>query len=465
MRTRSIAKALIHATLPMTAALLAGCALPSEGTAVATLPTASTASPSAASQAPVPPATSAPSEVAASAALSTAASEQPQATTAVPTSPTISPAPTENTASAGLAAPTPKPVPAPNQPYAQRDDVRAFAESLAASRGLSAGEITKHLATAKYIPAVAKLMMPPAAGTAKDWGAYRSRFIEPKRIAAGAEFWRANETWLRQAEARWGVPASIIVGVVGVETFYGRITGSFRVIDALATLSFDFPTGRRDRTPFFRAQLEEFLHWCHREGIDPQTVLGSYAGAIGLPQFMPGSITRWALDFDGDGRIDLMKSHADVVGSVAHYMAAHGWQRDMPTHYPVAAPVNASDRATLLVPDILPTFTTAHLQALGAKLGSDAARNHAGPLALVELQNGPSAAPSYVAGTENFYVVTRYNWSSYYALAVIELGQAVQSSLEAGRASAKRRAPTTNGAGTTSAALRPDRKTSAQITR
>lgn len=348
--------------------------------------------------------------------------------------------------------PTPHPVPAANQPYTQRDDVRAFAESLAVSRGLSAEEISKQLAMAKYSPMVAKLMMPPSAGTAKDWGAYRSRFIEPKRVAAGVEFWRANDAWLRQAEARWGVPASLIVGVVGVETFYGRITGNFRVIDALATLSFDFPTGRRDRTPFFRAQLEEYLHWCQREGIDPQSVLGSYAGAIGLPQFMPGSIARWAMDFDGDGRIDLMKSQADVVGSVAHYMAAHGWQRDMPTHYGVAAPVNASDRATLLVPDILPTFTTAQMQALGAKLQGDAAQNHRGPLALVELQNGPVKAPSYVAGTENFYVVTRYNWSSYYALAVIELGQAVQASLQ--------------GAGAAVNKPRPDGlKTSAQVNR
>jgi membrane-bound lytic murein transglycosylase B len=466
MPMRSIATTLLHLTLPLTVTLLAGCALPTEGAAVAALPATSAALPvvSAIPRVPVVPVVAVLPDTL---ATSNTAAATPAAAAATPAPQASAPAPSESAspASAGVAAPTPKPVPAANQPYVQRDDVRAFAESLALSRGLSVDQISQQLATAKYIPAVAKLMMPPAAGTAKDWGAYRSRFIEPKRIAAGAEFWRANDAWLRQAEARWGVPASIIVGVVGVETFYGRITGSFRVIDALATLSFDFPTGRRDRTPFFRAQLEEFLHWCHREGTDPQSVLGSYAGAIGLPQFMPGSITRWALDFDGDGRVDLMKSHADVVGSVAHYMAAHGWQRDMPTHYPVAAPVNASDRATLLVPDILPTFTTAHLQALGAKLDGDAARNHRGPLALVELQNGPSGAPSYVAGTENFYVVTRYNWSSYYALAVIELGQAVQASLEAGRASAKRRAPAANGAGTATAALRPDRKTSAQITR
>ncbi len=433
MLTRPIAHTLVTATLALTALLMGGCAVPADGAPAASAAATATSTATASTALPNTVAATPPSPPA-----SDASSLAPSAATATPTP---APAATVVATALSLATPAPRLVPAPNQPYTQRDDVRAFAEALAASRGLSAEEISQQLAMAKYSPLVAKLMMPPAAGTAKDWGAYRSRFIEPKRVAAGVEFWRANEAWLQEAEARWGVPASVVVGVVGVETFYGRITGNFRVIDALATLSFDFPTGRRDRSPFFRAQLEEYLHWCHREGIDPQSVLGSYAGAIGLPQFMPGSITRWALDFDGDGRIDLMKSPADVVGSVAHYMAAHGWQRDMPTHYGVAAPVNTSDRATLLVPDILPTFTTAQMQSLGAKLHGDAAQNHRGPLALVELQNGPVNAPSYVAGTENFYVVTRYNWSSYYALAVIELGQAVQASLKAGQGSASKRRP------------------------
>ncbi len=318
-----------------------------------------------------------------------------------------------------------RPVPAANQPYAGRDDVRAFAAAMALERGLDGAWTLSQLNQARYIPQVAKLMMPPPAGSAKDWAAYRARFVEPKRISAGLEFWRSNQKWIDKAQERWGVPGSVIVGIVGVETFYGRVTGNFRVLDALATLSFDFPTGRRDRTPFFRAQLEAFLQSCQRSGIDPTTVLGSYAGAMGLPQFMPSSVTSYAVDFDEDGRIDLSRSHADVIGSVAHYLAAHGWQRDVPAYYSVAAPANPSDRATLLEPDILPTFTPEQMQARGAVLKAQQARMHSGRMALVELQNGTKAAPSYVAGTENFYAVTRYNWSSYYAMAVIDLGDAV----------------------------------------
>lgn len=341
-------------------------------------------------------------------------------------------APVTQTSAHAPGSPSPAPAasrtpPFANQPYASRDDVRSFAQAVAASRALDVDQVMRQLVQAKYVPMVAKLMMPPPLGSVKDWSAYRARFVEPKRIEAGLAFWRANEAWLAQAEARWGVPAAIVVGVVGVETFYGRITGNFRVIDALATLSFDFPTGRRDRTPFFRAQLEEFLHWCDRENIDPQSVLGSYAGAMGLPQFMPTSIARWAVDFDEDGRVDLMSSTADVVGSVAHYMAAHGWQRDVPAYYRVTAPSNADQRAKMLEPDIVPTFTAAQMQAQGAVLPETGARAHPGRMALIELHNGLKAGPTYVAGTENFYVVTRYNWSSYYAMAVIDLGSAIAS--------------------------------------
>lgn len=308
--------------------------------------------------------------------------------------------------------------------YGVRDDVVALATEIAARRNLGAAWVVKQLAQARKIESVQRLMMPPPAGQPKNWAAYRDRFVEPRRIAAGAEFWRANERWLAAAEARWGVPADVVVGVIGVETYYGRFTGGFRVIDALATLSFDFPTGRRDRTPYFREELEEFLVWCDREGVDPQEPKGSFAGAMGLPQFMPGSINRWAVDFDGNGHVDLAGSAADAIGSVAHYLAEHGWRRDMPTHYAVQPPADETARNSLLAPDIVPSFSAAQFTALGAEL-PEAARTHEGPLALVMLENG-GAAPSYVAGTRNFYAITRYNWSSYYALAVITLGDAVR---------------------------------------
>jgi membrane-bound lytic murein transglycosylase B len=311
-------------------------------------------------------------------------------------------------------------------PYGEREDVMRFADELAERQPeLDADWLRMQLAQARYEPAVTRLIMPPPAGTAKNWNAYRARFVERERIAAGVAFWRANQAWLTSAEERWGVPAELIVGIVGVETYYGRIVGGYRTLDALATLAFDFPAGRRDRAPFFREQLEELLLWCHREGRDPQGVVGSFAGAVGLPQFMPGSIARYGVDFDEDGHIDLMNAAnaADVIGSVAHYLAAFGWQRGMPTHYRVAAPVEVVDRATLLAPDIVPSFTAAQFAERGAELPPQG-RDHDGLLALVELQNG-SAAPTYVAGTSNFYAVTRYNWSSYYALAVIELGAAI----------------------------------------
>ena len=311
--------------------------------------------------------------------------------------------------------------------YGARDDVMRFADELAARHpGLfDPAWLRQQLQRARLLPRVQQLMMPAATPAAKNWEAYRARFVERDRIAAGAAFWRANAAALERAEQRWGVPAAIVVGVIGVETYYGRITGGFRVIDALATLAFDFPSGRRDRTPFFRGELEQFLIWCARERCDPAQVQGSYAGAIGLPQFMPGSINRWAVDFDGDGHVNLATSPVDAIGSVARYLNYFGWRRGEPTHFDVRPPDDPADRALLLGPDILPLFSAEEFGERGARLTAEG-RAHEGPLALVELYNGDSP-PTYVAGTRNFWAVTRYNWSSYYALAVIELGSAVAS--------------------------------------
>ena len=315
--------------------------------------------------------------------------------------------------------------------YGSRADVQAYAEEIAARHQLDAAWTREVLARARYVPAVARLIMPPPAGTAKNWAVYRSRFIEPRRIRAGVEFWRTHERWLKQAQEMYGVPPEIVVGIVGVETLYGQHMGNFRVLDALATLSFDFPAGRKDRTAFFRDELAQFLVMCRSEGLDPAEVRGSYAGAMGMPQFMPSSWNRFAVDFDGDGHADLHRSAADVIGSVAHYLAEFGWQRGQPTHYEVSVPADTAQRAVLLGPDIRPSFSPQEFLELGAALPEEAQR-HPGKLALVELQNG-EAAPSYVAGTENFYAITRYNWSSYYAMAVIELGRAVAAVVSATR--------------------------------
>ena len=307
--------------------------------------------------------------------------------------------------------------------YGRREDVQRFAAETSTDLGLDRDWVESVLAQARYLPVVARLVMPPPAGSAKNWAAYRGRFVEPERMRAGARFWRTHQHALDAAHARYGVPPEVIVGIIGVETYYGRLTGGFRVLDALATLSFDFPAGRKDRSAYFRSELQQFLLLADAEGFAPASVKGSFAGAIGLGQFMPGSILRFSVDGDGDGHVDMAGNATDVIFSIANYLAVHGWQPGLPTHHAVKPPVDARDRAALLAPDILPSFSAAQMLARGAEL-DEAGRLHEGPLALVELQNG-DAAPSFIAGTQNFYAVTRYNWSSYYALAVIELGRAV----------------------------------------
>jgi membrane-bound lytic murein transglycosylase B len=315
-------------------------------------------------------------------------------------------------------------------PYAGRDDAMQWADDLAQRRSLDRAWVRSAVGRAQMLPVVVRLMQPPPPGQPKNWQLYRSRFIEPVRIAAGAKFWRANQVALARAEAQFGVPPEIIVGIIGVETIYGQQMGNFRVLDALATLSFDFPPEHpraADRTAYFRGELEQFLVTEALRHGDPTRPLGSYAGAMGMAQFMPSSWAQWAIDFDRDGRIDLRGSSADVIGSVANYFRSYGWQPGLPTYYPVSFDPARLDLETLLAPDILPTFTPERFTDLGAVLDTPG-REHPGKLALVELQNGTDP-PQYVAGTENFYVITRYNWSSYYAMAVIELGEAVKAAL------------------------------------
>ena len=318
------------------------------------------------------------------------------------------------------------PVPGPS--YGQRLDAMQAANDIAQHHNLDPAWVREVLAQARYVPFIAKAVTPPPVGVPKNWQVYRSRFVEPLRIRAGVAFWQANKDTLARAETETGVPAQIIVGIIGVETIYGQQMGNFRVMDALATLAFDFPAAHpraAERTEFFKRELEQFLSLTHRTNVDPFEPRGSYAGAMGLGQFMPSSWVRHAIDFDGDGSVDLFNSPADAIGSVANYFIAHGWTPGMATHYsvqfdPDPARVQLDE---LLAPDILPTFSAASMQAKGAVLDATGAQ-HTGPLALVELQNGGDT-PSYVAGTENFYAITRYNWSSYYAMAVIELGREV----------------------------------------
>jgi membrane-bound lytic murein transglycosylase B len=318
----------------------------------------------------------------------------------------------------------------PGPGYDLRLDAMQAADDIAVRQQLDRDWVRQTLGQARYVAAIAKAVTPPAVGVAKNWHLYRSRFVEPLRIRAGVAFWQEHRGTLQRAEQETGVPAEIIVGVLGVETIYGQQTGNHRVIDALATFAFDFPASHPrapERSVYFKSELEQFLGWAQRSGRDPLALKGSYAGAMGLPQFMPSSWVKYAVDFDGDGLVDLQNSPADAIGSIANYFKVFNWQAGLPTHYPVSFDDSKLDMSTLMAPDILPTFSVEDFQAKGVVLSGEAL-THAGKLALIELQNG-DAPPSYVAGTDNFYAITRYNWSSYYAMAVIELGQAVTQAM------------------------------------
>ena len=306
--------------------------------------------------------------------------------------------------------------------------VKALASRLSAEHQLPKAWVQQNIAKTRLLPQVQQMVLPPVSPTAKNWQAYRSRFLQSARIQAGVAFAQKYADELQRAETRYGVPVAYVLGVLGVETFYGQHQGQFKVLDTLATLSMAFPKEHpyaSERQAFFENELGHHLKQL-RQQPSLKNQLGSFAGASGWPQFMPSSIAKFAVDFDGDGRIDLARSPVDAIGSVAHYFQAFGWQTGMPTHFEVKVNATEADLAALLAPDIVPSWSLAHLQDKGAEVVS--ASGYAQPLALVQLFNADDP-PSYVAGTENFFVITRYNRSSYYALAVIDLGDAVVKAL------------------------------------
>ena len=317
--------------------------------------------------------------------------------------------------------------------YEQRPAAMEAANNIAAAQGLDPAWVRSVVGQAQFLPAVVRAVTPPTQAGSRNWASYRERVLSAQRIDAGASFVREHAATLARAERQYGVPPSIVAGILGVETLYGRNMGHFRVLDALATLAFDFPDShpkKAQRQAYFLSELEAFFRFCRTSGYDPLTVRGSYAGAMGMGQFMPSSWLQYAVDFDGSGRVDLFSSVPDAIGSVAHYLSVHQWQAGMPTHYPVAADALPADLEALLAPDIVPSFTPQQLLARGVLL-DEAALQHPGLLALVALPMGESAPPHYVLGTANFFTITRYNWSSQYALAVIELAQAIDAAAQA----------------------------------
>ena len=254
----------------------------------------------------------------------------------------------------------------------------------------------------------------------RSYASYRGKFLTQSRIAEGLRYWAVHDDELRRASAEFGVPAEVILGIIGVETAFGQNTGSFRVLDALTTIAFD---GLR-RQDYFRDELKQFLLLSHEQGLDPLAIRGSYAGAMGLPQFMPSSYRRLALDFDQDGRIDLIGSPADAIGSVARYLKEAGWVPNEPATVAVRLP---HGREAEFVSGLDRSHDVFNLRKAGIKFNDDGLPEGACAIVALPARGKPA---KYVAAFANFEAVTRYNRSTFYAMAVLELADAIRASRE-----------------------------------
>jgi membrane-bound lytic murein transglycosylase B len=304
-------------------------------------------------------------------------------------------------------------------------EVRAFLDDLASRDGFDREALNSLMSQVRYVDAAVQLVKPAPPGKPKNWQAYSQLIVDPTRIDGGVKFWNENSDALNRAEALYGVPADILVAIIGVETVYGRNTGRFRVIDALTTLAFSYPEApqRRERMEFFRNELESTLLYARQSGIDPLSLRGSFAGAIGMPQFMPSSVMKYAVDFDGSGKIDLLASSTDAIGSVAAFLAGHGWQRDTTGPLVYAAAVSPSRAWEGMINQGLSAkYKPEELTVAGVTTTAPVPEQAYG---LVDLQNG--AAPTeYWLANNNFFAITQYNRSYFYAMSVVELGRAVR---------------------------------------
>lgn len=303
--------------------------------------------------------------------------------------------------------------PALPAPLLQVDGARAFIEAVAQRHDLDAAELRGMFRDLERQDAVLEAIRRPA--EALPWYRYRPIFVTAERIERGVEFWDEHAATLARAEHEYGVPAQIIVAIIGVETYYGRHKGRHPVLAALATLAFEYPP----RAEFFRSELEHFLLLAREEGIDPTGVRGSYAGAMGLPQFIASSYRRYAVDFDGDGRRDLLTDPVDAIGSVAAYLAAHRWRPGEPV-VATAEPRGRGYRR-LVADDPRPRATGAELRAHGVHTRPVPGDDERVALLEFEAEGGPELW----VGWTNFYAITRYNHSPLYALAVAQLAERI----------------------------------------
>ena len=302
----------------------------------------------------------------------------------------------------------------------QRTDVVSFIDEMVAEYGYNAEELNDILGRVELSEKVIAAITRPA--EAFPWHRYRSIFLKPGRIKGGAEFWRRNRAQLERASETYGVPVEIMVAVIGVETKYGRITGGFKVINSLSTLAFDYPK----RSRFFTSELKHFLVLAREQSLDPFMLSGSYAGAMGIPQFMPSSYRAYAVDFDEDGLTDIWDNSADAIGSVGNYFREHGWREGAGITSPATAP--DADIPALLTSGLKPELTMAAMAEAGITAEDDIdAAEH---VKLLQLENKDGY--EYWLARHNFYVITRYNHSALYAMAVYQLAEAIRAQYQTG---------------------------------
>ena len=316
----------------------------------------------------------------------------------------------------------------PQTENARRATMQRFGVELAAQRKLPEPKVLQLLEEARYNPTVARIVAPVAAGqprAPRSWATYRGRVVEPIRIAQGQAFMQQYGDELDRATARYGVPQNIIAAIIGVETLYGKSQGTFRVLDSLATLGFDYPDASRpDRAEMFRGQLADLIELDLSGRLDARTLKGSFAGAVGIPQFMPGSIKRFAVSARGAQEINLSTNMADAIASVANFLVEHGWQRGLPIFVPVRLPAGADK---MVDGGLKPTLDWPQLQAAGATLapGAKQAPWMRAALGVIDLPEESAGTVELRTATQNFFTITQYNRSYFYAASVADLARAL----------------------------------------
>ena len=312
--------------------------------------------------------------------------------------------------------------------YLARPEVQRFMSDVATRNGFSCSEVERTIGAVDPQVRPLELISKPAE-TKTPWYRYRKIFLTTDRIEAGADFWRRNADVLARAQSTYQVPVEIIIAIIGVETLYGRNVGNFPVLDTLATLGFDYP----QRGEFFRSELEQFLLLIREDPQRFSAARGSYAGAMGKPQFIPSSYRKYAIDFDGDGHRDLFGSEEDAIGSVANYFQSYGWIYGAPVI--AEAQVYGDGYQNLLGRGLEPTIPESELPAAGVQ--TDPSQPSEGYVSFFELDG--ESGPLHMVGYHNFYVITRYNRSPMYALAVYQLSAAIRQTYEAERGVSMRR--------------------------